>query len=181
MVALPWDAQIPLSLAAAVTGRAPVKLLLQKAGSPCSSRLPRRLGNCWNPSATSPLSVKDPLSVSPSGVPPVVPTVSYSQPLAPFHQYVGSSHTPRADDKVNAWYLDDGTLCGSPDDLATALRIVEQEGPAARGLNLNRAKSLVYIAEDADPSNIPVTRVGFTLLGCPIGPPLSVKTLFHGV
>ncbi len=77
--------------------------------------------------------------------------------------------------KINAWFLDDGTLCGPPDALAAALWIVELEGPT-RGLNLNRAKSLLYIAEDADPSNsplpsdIPITRGGFTLLGCPIGP-----------
>lgn len=77
--------------------------------------------------------------------------------------------------KINAWYLDDGTLCGSPNDLAAALRIVEQDGPSC-GLKLNRAKSLLYIADDADttnnplPSDIPITRNGFTLLGCPIGP-----------
>ena len=77
--------------------------------------------------------------------------------------------------KINAWYLDDGTLCCSPADLAAALSIVEQDGPT-RGLYLNRSKSLLYIPDDADPSNnplppvIPTTRVGFTLLGCPIGP-----------
>ena len=77
--------------------------------------------------------------------------------------------------KINTWYLDDDTLSGSPVDLAAALSIVEQNGPT-RGLNLNRSKSLLYILDDADPSNnplqpdIPTTRVGFTLLGCPIGP-----------
>ena len=77
--------------------------------------------------------------------------------------------------KINTWYLDDGTLCGSPADLAAALSIVEQDGPT-RGLYLNRSKSLLYIPDDAHPSNnplppvIPTTRVGFTLLGCPIGP-----------
>ena len=38
---------------------------------------------------------------------------------------------------INAWYLDDGTLCGSAADLAKALKIVEDEGPS-RGLQLNR-------------------------------------------
>ena len=85
--------------------------------------------------------------------------------------------------KVNAWYLDEGTLCGSPKDLATALGIVEQEGPA-RGLNLNRAKSLLYIADDADftnnplPPDIPITRTGFSLLGCPIDPPSFCEEVF---
>ena len=87
--------------------------------------------------------------------------------------------------KVNAWYLDDGTLCGSPKDLATALGIVEQEGPT-RGLNLNRAKSLLYIADDADftnnplPPDIPITRTGFSLLGCPIGPPSFCEKVSPG-
>ena len=56
----------------------------------------------------------------------------------------------------NAWYLDDGTLCGSPADLAKALRIIEQDGPC-RGLKLNRSKSLLYAHHDADTSvnNLP--------------------------
>ena len=76
---------------------------------------------------------------------------------------------------INTWYLDDGTLCGSPSELTAALSIVEQEGPS-RGLNLNHSKSLLYIPDDTDPSNnplppdIPITRGGFSLLGCPIGP-----------
>ena len=55
---------------------------------------------------------------------------------------------------INAWYLDDGTLCGTPDDLAEALRIVEEEGPARR-LLLNHAKSLLYIPKDGDSYNSP--------------------------
>ncbi len=31
--------------------------------------------------------------------------------------------------RLNVWYLDDGTLMGSPEDLAAALHIVEREGP----------------------------------------------------
>ena len=76
---------------------------------------------------------------------------------------------------INAWYLDDGTLCGTPDDLAEALRIVEEEGPA-QGLLLNRAKSRLYIPKDGDssynplPPDIITTDTGFILLGCPVGP-----------
>ena len=40
---------------------------------------------------------------------------------------------------MNAWYLDNGTLCGSGKDLLKALRIIEEDGPA-RGLCLNRGK-----------------------------------------
>ena len=36
---------------------------------------------------------------------------------------------------INAWYLDDGTLCGSARDLHAALTIIEREGPAL-GLQL---------------------------------------------
>ena len=85
--------------------------------------------------------------------------------------------------RLNVWYLDDGTLMGSPEDLAAALRIVEREGPPL-GLHLNRSKSLLYIPRDADPaqsvlpSDIPTTRRGFTLLGCPIGPPDYCEEVF---
>ena len=77
---------------------------------------------------------------------------------------------------LNAWYLDDGTLCGSPSDIAAALKIIEDEGPS-RGLHLNRSKSLLFIpgASDASsnplPPEIPISRSGFPLLGCPLGPP----------
>ena len=84
--------------------------------------------------------------------------------------------------KVNAWYLDDGTLCGSPSDLVRALEIIEEMG-AQRGLSLNRTKSLLYIPPDADtsentlPKEIPICREGFTLLGCPIGPQ-TIATMY---
>jgi hypothetical protein len=76
---------------------------------------------------------------------------------------------------LNAWYLDDGTLCGSPQDLLAAINIIEQEGPS-RGLQLNRSKSLLFIPSSSLlhnplPSDIPVTNEGFDLLGSPIGPP----------
>ena len=56
---------------------------------------------------------------------------------------------------INAWYLDDGTLCGTPDDLLRALNIVEEDG-LARGLNLNRLKSLLHIPEGANDSHNPL-------------------------
>ena len=60
--------------------------------------------------------------------------------------------------------------------MAAALDIIEREGPTV-GLNLNRSKSLLFIPQEEDvsisplPPDIPVTREGFSLLGCPIGPP----------
>ena len=40
---------------------------------------------------------------------------------------------------LNAWYLDDRTLCGAADDLKSALAIIEEDGPP-RGLFLNQRK-----------------------------------------
>ena len=67
---------------------------------------------------------------------------------------------------IDAWYLDDGTLCGTAEDLAKALAIIEEDGPP-RGLRLNGSKSLHYIPKDADgshnplPPEIPITRSVF--------------------
>ena len=74
--------------------------------------------------------------------------------------------------KINVWYLDDGTLCGSPSDLMKALRIIQEEGPP-QGLILNHSKSLLFIPTEAVsssnslPADIPVCREGFHLLGSP--------------
>ena len=57
----------------------------------------------------------------------------------------------------------------------TALLIIEEDGPP-RGLHLNRAKSLLFVPANSPlspnplPADIPVTRGGFSLLGCPVGP-----------
>ena len=74
---------------------------------------------------------------------------------------------------LNVWYLDDGTLCGSLSDLPAALKIIESNSPS-RGLHLKRSKSLLFIPEEADassnplPAEIPVFRLSFTLLSCPL-------------
>ncbi len=47
---------------------------------------------------------------------------------------------------LNAWYLKDSTLVGTPKDLLSALTIIEQEGPGI-GLVLNKPKSLLYIPD----------------------------------
>ncbi len=107
--------------------------------------------------------------------------VQQGDPLGPLlfaltlHPIVEKIHQEVPNLNINAWYLDDGTLCGSPNDLQLALRIVEEDGPG-RGLRLNRSKSLLFIPEDADaarnplPPEIPISRSGFCLLGAPIGP-----------
>ena len=65
------------------------------------------------------------------------------------------------------------TLCSTENELATALSIVESEGPH-RGLFLNRSKSLIYTPANIPISHpllrdIPTTSNGFILLGSPIG------------
>ena len=72
---------------------------------------------------------------------------------------------------LNSWYLDYGTLCGSLDDLATALAIIESEGPP-QGLIL---KSLIVAPHNHQVTqssllDIPVCHEGFTLPGSPLGP-----------
>ena len=47
---------------------------------------------------------------------------------------------------INTWYLDDGTLCGSPGDIGTALAIIETLGPP-HGLLLS--KSLLFVPPHA--------------------------------
>ena len=77
---------------------------------------------------------------------------------------------------MNSWYLDDGTLCGSLSDIQSAPNIIEEEGPS-RGLILNKEKSLLFapsvcsLDSNTLPSEIPVCRDGFTLLGSPVGSP----------
>ena len=76
--------------------------------------------------------------------------------------------------RVNAWYLDDGTLCGSVSDIAAALTIIEKEGPE-HGLHLNRSKCLIHTTEGVNISHpslcdVPVASGGFDLLGTPVGP-----------
>ena len=68
-----------------------------------------------------------------------------------------------------------------------ALEIVEAEGPAM-DLLLNRSKSVLFIPPEEDPalsllpSEIPCTRQGFTLLGCPVVPPSFCEaSLLHQV
>ena len=108
--------------------------------------------------------------------------VQQGDPLGPLgfaltlHPVIERIHQEVPGLRINAWYLDDGTLVGSPSDLKAALQIIETEGPN-RGLHLNRGKSLLFIPAGSDsslnqlPSDIPITREGFVLLGSPIGSP----------
>ena len=69
--------------------------------------------------------------------------------------------------------MDDGVLCGSPDDLSLALSILEQAGPSV-GFHLNCSKSLLFSPDPALPlpsslADIPSSCEGFVLLGAPVG------------
>ena len=74
---------------------------------------------------------------------------------------------------LNSWYLDDGTLCGNPSDICSALAIIEAEGPSC-GLFLNRSKSHLFVPAEFSsdtlfPPDIPVSNGGFCHLGSPFG------------
>ena len=90
------------------------------------------------------------------------------------HAIVQKIHQEVPNLRINAWYLEDGTLYGYLDNLQLALRIVEEDGPERR-LKLNRSRSLLFIPKDADadcnplPCEIPISKTGFFLLGAPIG------------
>jgi len=45
--------------------------------------------------------------------------------------------------QINAWYLDDGTLCGSSSELTMTLKIIDEEGPP-RVLFLNLKISPIH-------------------------------------
>ena len=85
----------------------------------------------------------------------------------------------------NAWYLDDGTLCGTPQDLAAALKIIEEEGPL-RGLHVSRLKSLLYIPPGDDlhqnelPPDVPISSSGFCFLRVPLGSDTFRKQIVLG-
>ena len=75
----------------------------------------------------------------------------------------------------NGWYLDDGILCGNPDDLTKAFPIIEKFGPSIN-LKFNLSKCLLYLPPSSDisnpfPSTTPTSFEGFMLLGSPIDPP----------
>ena len=75
--------------------------------------------------------------------------VQQSDPLGPLcfslalHFLVEKIKEQVPDLLINAWYLDDGTLCSTVRDLSSALAIIEEHGPS-RGLHLNRTKYLPY-------------------------------------
>ena len=83
--------------------------------------------------------------------------VQQGDPLSPLvfeltlHPIVECIRAEVPDLALNAWYLDEGTLVGSPENLAEALSIVEKFGPVI-GLKLNRDRSVLFIPEESDPS-----------------------------
>ena len=75
-----------------------------------------------------------------------------------------------------------GTLCGTQQDLAAALTIIEAEGPP-RGLFLNRVKSFIHSPDNCSVTHpllcgIPTSSDGFTLLGSPVGPNSFCEDIF---
>ena len=80
---------------------------------------------------------------------------------------------------LNAWYLDDGTLMGPPEDLAAALHIVERValllaftsiGASLSSLSLRKPTRPSHLFHPTSPPPAVASLCGFSLLGCPIGP-----------
>ena len=71
------------------------------------------------------------------------------------------------------WYLDDGTIIGSVEDVHRVFELIQKEGPA-RGLHLNVKKNEIWWPSRAVPDPFPadvdrVDNAGVKLLGAPIG------------
>jgi hypothetical protein len=71
------------------------------------------------------------------------------------------------------WYLDDGTIIGSVDDVHKVFELIQSEGPAL-GLHLNVKKNEIWWPCRASPDPFPadvdrVDNAGVKLLGAPIG------------
>ena len=87
--------------------------------------------------------------------------VQQGDPLGPllfsltFHPIMERIKREIPDLNLNAWYLDNGTICGNPNNLMSALRIMEEDGPA-KVLFLNRVKSLIYVPADLNVPDTPL-------------------------
>ena len=66
---------------------------------------------------------------------------------------------------MNAWYLDDGTLCGSPE---TSAQLWQSRASLCWSLPLVP----LSLSDNTLSPDIPTTNEGFELLGSPVGPPL---------
>ena len=80
--------------------------------------------------------------------------VQQGDPLGPLcfaltlHPLIEQIQSSVPDLRLNAWYLDDGCLCGPPASLFSALEIIGTAGPP-RGLHLNKNKCLFSVLNEA--------------------------------
>ena len=70
--------------------------------------------------------------------------------------------------QINAWYLDDGTLCGSNEEM---LVVIKEDCPPC-GLHLNRSKYLLFVSENEFVLQTHSFRYSF-YLGCTRSPVVS--------
>ncbi len=85
---------------------------------------------------------------------------------------------------LNVWYLADGTLMGSPDNLAAALHIIESLGPSRITPQLEQIPPLhPRISGRPILSTLlkspPLAGFFFSFLGCPVGPPDYCEVVFQ--
>ena len=75
---------------------------------------------------------------------------------------------------MNCWFLDDGTIAGTPTAVAAAIELLSNRGPTI-GLKLNFRKCSLFWPSGSNhnssllPEDIPITNEGFKCLGIPIG------------
>jgi hypothetical protein len=78
---------------------------------------------------------------------------------------------------LNTWFFDDGSITGTKQDLQFVVDYLLREGPA-KGIFLNKGKSLVWCGPNSPPHPDPLERGiprsdnrGIQLLGVPVGEP----------
>ena len=80
--------------------------------------------------------------------------VQQGDPLGPlcfaltFHPLIEQIQSSVPNLHLNAWYLDEGSLCGPPSSFFSALEIIGTAGPP-RGLHLNKNKCLFSVLNEA--------------------------------
>ena len=84
---------------------------------------------------------------------------------------------------LNGWYLDDGVVAGSEEEVIRALEIIQSDG-LPRGLVLNSSKSEVWSSGSPVPSRLrhfkALESEGFELLGSPVGSESFSEHHFQG-
>jgi len=87
--------------------------------------------------------------------------------------------------KMNAWYMDDGTIAGSSAQVAAIVKHIIARGPSL-GLHLNASKSMLFWPSGSNYGSAlfdekigRATSGGIVTLGCPIGSPAFISNFLE--